>query len=397
MYLHSPLNNSVAMWKQLTGMETGVNLFILFMSLKKFSIILISVALPPGIPQDFENGTVISQSRSIVSPQAQAQLFNAQGFALALIPPDAPIPDTFRPEPPRPTPVNGTGNDTLSRLGIFPPGAARNAPSILPPPPAAASATTPGFIPPPGLVPAPNFIPPPGLVPAASSASSPPRRQLLPDGLTLDSLVNSPPAGASPAIPSVQQLPKDTSATRVPIQVPVQLQGTFPGMSEPADICSKVRQCLQPLFTKWVQIQNNRNLSNLTFPTFHYDKKEIMDMCDLYAAAFVSCNHSAFQSCLQDEIVFLANSVFGYLCSPQNVVSFAQSFECITLTVRNRPICERPIMGQLMMGRDLATRCQGIHDFYVCNRLPIDRACGLDALKHVQETIKQFGCILESR
>jgi hypothetical protein len=358
------------------------------------------VALPPGIPQDFENGTVISQSN-----KAQEQLFHAQGFELVFVPPAEAIPDSFRPEPARP--LNSTGNSTQSRLGIFPPGAGQNAPGFLPPP-LPASATTPGFVPPPGLVPAANFIPPPGLVPAASSPSGPvpasspalPRPQLLPDGLTLSNFVDSPAQAPSAAAPSaalnVQPLAKGSSGSTVNIQVPVQLQGTFPGMSEPADICSKVRQCLQPLFTKWVLIQNNRNLSNLTFPTFHYDKKEIMDMCDLYAAAFVSCNHSAFQSCLQDEIVFLANSVFGYLCSPQNVVSFIQNFECITLTVRNRPICERPIQGPLVMGRDLATRCQGIHDFYVCNRLPIDRACGLDALKHAQETIKQFGCILEA-
>lgn len=45
--------------------------------------------------------------------------------------------------------------------------------------------------------------------------------------------------------------------------------------------------------------------------------------------------------------------------------------------------------GQIL---DASTRCEGIRDFYKCQKNAVDKICGRDASIHFRETIKQFSC-----
>lgn len=136
-----------------------------------------------------------------------------------------------------------------------------------------------------------------------------------------------------------------------------------------SDVCdsskrNQVRRCLQPLFARWVQIQTARQLNNLTFPMYHYDRVELLELCDHYASAFLICPFSVFQECLRDEVVFLANSVLGYLCSPQNVVSFMKHYDCISQAIRGRPFCEKFISGPLLLGVDIGKDILGTYEIF---------------------------------
>jgi hypothetical protein len=194
----------------------------------------------------------------------------------------------------------------------------------------------------------------------------------------------SPPAGSPPA--SLFQ-----SGGNEEILPPA------PFIPSQSDVCdsqkrNQVRRCLQPLFARWVQIQTGRQLNNLTFPMYHYDRVELLELCDHYASAFLICPFSVFQECLRDEVVFLANSVLGYLCSPQNVVSFMKHYDCISQAIRGRPFCEKFISGPLLLGVDIGTRCRGVQEFLSCNQLAVDKNCGPDAMSQFQESVRQFGC-----
>lgn len=186
---------------------------------------------------------------------------------------------------------------------------------------------------------------------------------------------------------ALQALQKPVQVTDLPpaVQKPLQISDFPPAVQKPAhnndlppapllpsqsvfdsilspvvlvDVCdsqkrNQVRRCLQPLFARWVQLQSVRQLSNLTFPMYHYERTELLELCDHYASAFLICPFSVFQECLRDEVVFLANSVLGYICSPQNVVVFMKHYDCIAQVVRERPFCEKFISGPLLLGVDI--------------------------------------------
>jgi len=162
---------------------------------------------------------------------------------------------------------------------------------------------------------------------------------------------------------------------------------------------NQVRKCLHPLFKRWVAIHtrmiSETHRANLTFPIYHYARSEVMELCDQYATAFLQCPFSVFQECLRDEVVFLANAILGYTCSPQNLHEFTRHYDCISALLRARNQCSDPITGPLLIGRDEAVRCTGVKKFYECNKLSVKETCTSAAATVFKETIRQFGCEIE--
>uniref|UniRef100_A0A5S6QXZ3 DUF19 domain-containing protein n=1 Tax=Trichuris muris TaxID=70415 RepID=A0A5S6QXZ3_TRIMR len=162
-----------------------------------------------------------------------------------------------------------------------------------------------------------------------------------------------------------------------------------------------VRQCLEPLFERLVELHRVRRLENFSFPLYHYGKKEIMDLCDLYATSFLQCPFTMFQECAEDHVVYVANALLGYFCSPQHISSFHDHYDCISLVLRNRRPCEQYIVGAPMMeglidGEDgQRISCDRMQQFYSCARLAVDRSCPQTARVIFKQSLQQFGCDLQ--
>ncbi|KFD61763.1 hypothetical protein M514_03229 [Trichuris suis] len=188
---------------------------------------------------------------------------------------------------------------------------------------------------------------------------------------------------------------------------PVTTTVSSPSMEIDADSgCSNskrilVRQCLEPLFERLIELHHLRRLENFSFPLYHYGKKEIMDLCDLYATSFLQCPFTMFQECAEDHVVYVANALLGYFCSPQHISSFHDHYDCISLVVRNRRSCDRYILGApliegLIEGEDgQRISCDRLQKFYSCSQLAVDRSCPQTARIIFKQSLQQFGCDLQ--
>uniref|UniRef100_A0A915IIB1 Uncharacterized protein n=1 Tax=Romanomermis culicivorax TaxID=13658 RepID=A0A915IIB1_ROMCU len=146
-----------------------------------------------------------------------------------------------------------------------------------------------------------------------------------------------------------------------------------------------VRACLEPLFTHWSEVHRQRRLGNLTFALYHYKTSDLLDLCDLYASAFLICPFGQFHGCLRDKAVFAANSLLGYVCSPQNVGSFMNFHPCLARAIKdNEPRCPTNENKTSDFG-DTATKCSSIRQFFDCNAVKVELSCGQEAADAFQE------------
>lgn len=195
-----------------------------------------------------------------------------------------------------------------------------------------------------------------------------------------------------------------TSTPAAPTTPPKGAVVPIPTVPQLLELCNldkrnQLRECLNPLYRRWVEVHGKmmgeHHGLNMTFPIYHYSKSEVVELCDHYASAFLRCPFSIFQQCLNDDVVYLANAIFGYVCSPQNVGDFSRYFDCLSSVVRQRTQCTRGVEGSLLtVAQGSTSRCQGAREFYSCNRWQIDQSCTSGAEKVFQETVRQFGCEL---
>ena len=158
-------------------------------------------------------------------------------------------------------------------------------------------------------------------------------------------------------------------------------------------IRAKVRTCLRPLFIDWLRYRSDTpQLNNITYPLWFYERRQILEMCDLYASAFLDCDFPLFDVCLTDEIVRFANNHLGYICSPSKIVGLMENFDCTAAVLRNSSSeCLAFIRGPSEPGNDLQ-RCDGMSSFYDCELHRLEEQCGGPAARQFEAVITQFGC-----
>ncbi|KRZ77062.1 MAGUK p55 subfamily member 5 [Trichinella papuae] len=170
----------------------------------------------------------------------------------------------------------------------------------------------------------------------------------------------------------------------------------------------RVRDCLAPVFERLVHLHRTHRLENLSLPLYHYGKAEILDLCDLYATAFLQCPFSWFQDCADDAVVSAANSLLGYFCSPQHINAFHEHYDCLSLVIRNRHACSKHLLGNAPGQEQLdhqtnddqnpkgaSISCGGVKQFFNCAKLAVDRGCPQAASNVFKQSLQQFGCQLD--
>ncbi|KAL1240362.1 Protein PALS1 [Trichinella pseudospiralis] len=170
----------------------------------------------------------------------------------------------------------------------------------------------------------------------------------------------------------------------------------------------RIRDCLAPVFERLVHLHRTHRLENLSLPLYHYGKAEILDLCDLYATAFLQCPFSWFQDCADDAVVSAANSLLGYFCSPQHINAFHEHYDCLSLVIRNRHACSKHLLGNAPGQEQLdhqtnddqnpkgaSISCGRVKQFFNCARLAVDRGCPQAASNVFKQSLQQFGCQLD--
>lgn len=139
--------------------------------------------------------------------------------------------------------------------------------------------------------------------------------------------------------------------------------------------------------------QRSADLSNVTFPLYTYSKAQLLELCDQYATAFITCRASEMRSCQDDDLFKFVVSRLGYACG-RNVVDFFTNYDCISTAVKDNQQCLQPMRGQ----PDEQNKCRGVSDFYQCANGPVLASCNRspEALRVLQESISRFGCSFNS-
>lgn len=159
-----------------------------------------------------------------------------------------------------------------------------------------------------------------------------------------------------------------------------------------------VTTCLDPMLQLSQAVaEKEPQLNFITFPLYNFQPSDVDQMCRSFQRLESTCLTDELRlKCNGHPLVTILESLFGFACDSKNFRSFSASFECVHKTTLSNSVCVQMITGTGDPAQ-IRDKCASIPDYFLCLHQRIESACGPDAVRMLEMTLRHFGCPVKGK